>query len=42
MPPSRRLLLVALACIAACAPPASYSALLAGAPPGQALGAGLS
>jgi hypothetical protein len=36
--PSRRLLLAALslACVAACAPPASYSAMVAGAPPGQA------
>lgn len=35
--PSRRLLLAALplACIGACAPPASYSAMVAGAPPGQ-------
>ena len=34
--PSRRLLLAAfpLACIGACAPPASYSAMVAGAPPG--------
>jgi hypothetical protein len=36
--PSRRLLLAAflLACVAACAPPASYSAMVAGAPQGQA------
>jgi hypothetical protein len=36
--PSRRLLLVAFsfACVAACAPPPSYSAMVAGAPPGQA------
>jgi hypothetical protein len=36
--PSRRLLLVALpfACLGACAPPASYSAMVSGAPPGQA------
>lgn len=35
--PSRRLLLAALslACVGACAPPASYSAMVAGAPPGQ-------
>jgi hypothetical protein len=35
---SRRLLLAALslACLGACAPPASYSAMVAGAPPGQA------
>ena len=35
---SRRLLLAAfsLACVAACAPPPSYSAMVAGAPPGQA------
>ena len=35
---SRRLLLAALslACVGACAPPASYSAMVAGAPPGQA------
>lgn len=36
--PVRRLLLavVSLACVAACAPPASYSAMVAGAPPGPA------
>jgi hypothetical protein len=36
--PSRRLLLAAfpLACVAACAPPPSYSAMVAGAPPGEA------
>ena len=36
--PSRRLLLAALSlgCVGACAPPASYSAMVAGAPPGQA------
>jgi len=36
--PSRRLLLAAfsLACVGACAPPASYSAMVAGPPPGQA------
>jgi hypothetical protein len=36
--PSRRLLLAALslACVTACAPPAGYSAMVAGAPPGQA------
>jgi hypothetical protein len=36
--PSRRLLLAAfpLACVGACAPPASYSAMVAGAPMGQA------
>src|SRR4029450_5305410 len=36
--PSRRLLLAALpfACLGACAPPASYSAMVAGAPTGQA------
>jgi hypothetical protein len=36
--PARRLLLAALslACVGACAPPASYSAMVAGAPPGQA------
>src|SRR5512139_3439530 len=36
--PSRRLLLAALslACVGACAPPTSYSAMVAGAPPGQA------
>ena len=36
MPLSRRLLLAAfpLACLAACAPPASYTAMVAGVPPG--------
>jgi hypothetical protein len=36
--PPRRLLLAALslACVGACAPPASYSAMVAAAPPGQA------
>jgi hypothetical protein len=38
VPTPRRLLLAALpfACLGACAPPASYSAMVAGAPPGQA------
>ena len=36
--PARRLLLAALplACVGACAPPATYSAMVAGLPPGQA------
>jgi hypothetical protein len=40
--PSRRLLLagLSLALVGACAPPASYSAMVAAAPPGQALAPG--
>jgi len=36
--PARRLMLAALSlvCVGACAPPANYSAMAAGAPPGQA------
>ena len=39
MPLSRRLLLAVLplACVGACAPPASYSAMVAGVPPGLGL-----